>query len=301
VPETQAILKQRFDHILYTGAAAVAKIISRAAAEFLTPVTLELGGKSPVIIEEGADVAVAARRITWGRFLNCGQTCIAPDYVLCSKKTEAALLPAIAATLKEFYGDDIKSSPDYARVINERHFQRVKALMDEGTIAIGGTTDEAENYIEPTVITDVTEESPSMKEEIFGPVLPIFTMDTVDGAIAFINKRDKPLALYMFSNTKASIEKVLTQTSSGGAVVNDTMMHAAVSALPFGGVGMSGMGGYHGKHSFDLFSHQKAVMIKSLGLEFVNKVRYPPYSDKTAATLEKFVGVHPKNDGCVIC
>ncbi|NXV91661.1 AL3A2 dehydrogenase, partial [Calonectris borealis] len=202
VPETTELLKQRFDHILYTGNSAVGKIVMAAAAKHLTPVTLELGGKSPCYIDKDCDLAVACRRITWGKYMNCGQTCIAPDYVLCDPSIQSEVVENIKATLQEFYGEDVKSSPDYERIINKRHFKRILGLLEGQKIAYGGETDEASCFIAPTVLTDVSPESKVMEEEIFGPVLPILTVKSVDEAIEFINHREKPLALYVFSNNK---------------------------------------------------------------------------------------------------
>uniref|UniRef100_A0A8C3EVC0 Aldehyde dehydrogenase n=1 Tax=Corvus moneduloides TaxID=1196302 RepID=A0A8C3EVC0_CORMO len=280
VPETTELLTQRFDHILYTGNTAVGKIVMAAAAKHLTPVTLELGGKSPCYIDKDCDLAVACRRITWGKYMNCGQTCIAPDYILCDPSIQSKVVENIKTTLKEFYGEDVKSSPDYERIINKRHFKRVKSLLEGQKIAHGGETDEASCFIAPTILTDVSPESKVMEEEIFGPVLPIVTVKSVEEAIEFINRREKPLALYVFSNNKQLIKRVISETSSGGVTGNDVIMHFFLSTLPFGGVGHSGMGAYHGKHSFETFSHRRACLIKDLKLESTNKMRYPPGSQK---------------------
>ncbi|KGL91398.1 Fatty aldehyde dehydrogenase, partial [Charadrius vociferus] len=280
VPETTQLLTQRFDHILYTGNSTVGKIVMAAAAKHLTPVTLELGGKSPCYIDKDCDLAVACRRITWGKYMNCGQTCIAPDYILCDPSIQSKVVENIKATLQEFYGEDVKSSPDYERIINKRHFKRILGLLEGQKIAHGGQTDEASCFIAPTILTDVSPESKVMEEEIFGPVLPILTVKSVDEAIEFINRREKPLALYVFSNNKQLIRRVISETSSGGVTANDVFMHALVPDLPFGGVGNSGMGAYHGKHSFETFSHRRACLIKDLKMEVVNKLRYPPGSQK---------------------
>ncbi|KFW08245.1 Fatty aldehyde dehydrogenase [Fulmarus glacialis] len=280
VPETTELLKQRFDHILYTGNSAVGKIVMAAAAKHLTPVTLELGGKSPCYIDKDCDLAVACRRITWGKYMNCGQTCIAPDYVLCDPSIQSKVVENIKATLQEFYGEDVKSSPDYERIINRRHFKRILGLLEGQKIAYGGETDEASCFIAPTVLTDVSPESKVMEEEIFGPVLPILTVRSVDEAIEFINHREKPLALYVFSNNKKLIKRVISETSSGGVTGNDVIMHFFLSTLPFGGVGNSGVGAYHGKHTFETFSHRRSCLIKDLKMEGANKLRYPPGSQK---------------------
>ncbi|XP_077152357.1 aldehyde dehydrogenase family 3 member A2 isoform X1 [Ranitomeya variabilis] len=280
VPETTELLAERFDHIFYTGNTNVGKIIMTAASKFLTPVTLELGGKSPCYIDKDCDIDIASRRITWGKFVNCGQTCIAPDYILCDKSIQSKLIEKIKETIKEFYGDNPKESVDYERIINKRHFKRIVGLLEGEKIAIGGEQDESTCYIAPTVLVDVKPEAKVMQEEIFGPLLPIITVNNVDEAIQFINEREKPLALYAFANDKKIIKKMISQTSSGGVTGNDVIMHFTVKELPFGGVGHSGIGAYHGKHTFDTFSHKRACLIKSLSMEGANKLRYPPYTQK---------------------
>ncbi|XP_071992513.1 aldehyde dehydrogenase family 3 member A2 isoform X2 [Engystomops pustulosus] len=280
VPETTKLLAERFDHIFYTGNTSVGKIIMQAAAKFLTPVTLELGGKSPCYIDKDCDIDIASRRITWGKFVNCGQTCIAPDYVLCDKSIQGKLIEKIKETLKEFYGENPKESQDYERIINQRHFKRVLGLLQGEKVAIGGEHEESSCYIAPTVLIDVKPNAKVMQEEIFGPLLPIITVKDVDEAIQFINQKEKPLALYAFANDKKIIKKIISQTSSGGVTGNDVFMHFTVAELPFGGVGNSGIGAYHGKHSFDTFSHKRSCLIKSLSMEGVNKLRYPPYTQK---------------------
>ncbi|KAM6338103.1 LOW QUALITY PROTEIN: aldehyde dehydrogenase family 3 member A2-like [Alca torda] len=273
--ETTVLLTQRFDHILYSNS-TVGKIVMAAAAKHLTPVTLELAGRAPAHIDKDCDLAVACRRITWGKYMNCGQTCIAPDYILCDPSIQSKVVENIKATLQEFYGEDVKSSPD--RIINKRHFQRIVGLLEGQKIAHGGQTDEASCFIAPTILTDVSPESKVMEEEIFGPVLPILTVKSVDEAIEFINGRRSP-ALYVFSNDKKLIRRVISETSSGGVTANDVFMHALVPELPFGGVGNSGMGAYRGKHSFETFSHRRACLIKDLK-RGLNKLRYPPGSQK---------------------
>lgn len=280
VKETTELLTQRFDHIFYTGNTNVGKIVMSAASKFLTPVTLELGGKSPCYIDKDCDIDIASRRITWGKFANCGQTCIAPDYILCDKSIQGRLIEKIKETINEFYGDNAKQSPDYERIINKRHFKRLLGLMEGEKIVVGGDNDESSCYIAPTVLADVKPDSKIMEEEIFGPLLPILTIGSVNEAIEFINQREKPLALYVFSNDKKVIKKMIAETSSGGVTANDVLMHYTVKELPFGGVGYSGMGGYHGKHTFDTFSHKRSCLIKSLKMEGVNQIRYPPFSEK---------------------
>jgi aldehyde dehydrogenase (NAD+) len=277
VPETTALLEQRWDHIFFTGGERVGKIVMTAAAKHLTPVTLELGGKSPVIIDKTANLKVTARRLIWGKAFNAGQTCIAPDYVLVEDSAKRPLIDALIATLKEFFGDDPKASPDYSRIVSDGHFQRLVKMMDGGTVLHGGTSDPEQRFIELTLLDVDDVAAGVMQEEIFGPVLPIVTVANVDEAIRFVNARPKPLALYMFSSDKAAQQRVLSRTSSGGACINDVVNHFLVPGLPFGGVGTSGMGGYHGKHSFDTFSHRKGVLEKPT---FVDPpLRYPPYTD----------------------
>uniref|UniRef100_A0A8C7K0G9 Aldehyde dehydrogenase n=1 Tax=Oncorhynchus kisutch TaxID=8019 RepID=A0A8C7K0G9_ONCKI len=282
VSETQELLRQRFDHIFYTGNSTVGKLVMEAAARHLTPVTLELGGKSPCYIDKDVDLRVACRRITWGKFVNCGQTCIAPDYILCEPSIQNRVVEGIRQTLLEFYGPDPKSSPDYGRIINQRHFNHVMALLDGYTAALGGQSDSSQRYIAPTVVKDVPPHARLMQEEIFGPLLPIVTVSDIDDAIHFISEREKPLAIYVFSSNKKVIKRMLAETTSGGVTVNDVMMHYTLNSLPFGGVGQSGTGRYHGKHSFDQFSHHRACLVKSLGMERVNMPRYPPQNHQKA-------------------
>jgi len=287
VPETTALLAERFDHIFYTGNGAVGRIVMAAAARHLTPVTLELGGKSPCIIDEQVDLDVAARRIVWGKYFNAGQTCVAPDYVLAHEKVHDRLLDALAATIRTFYGEDAAQSPDFGRIINERHHRRLMKLMDSGAAVVGGTGDEARRYIAPTVLRDVAPDSPVMQAEIFGPILPVLSVRDVDAAIAFVNRRDKPLALYVFSSDAAAARGVIERTSSGGAVVNHVWLHLGVPGLPFGGVGESGMGAYHGRRTFDTFTHQKAVLHKGTALD--PAFMYPPYTDAKRRWIKRLL------------
>jgi aldehyde dehydrogenase (NAD+) len=277
IPETTDLLEQKWDKIFYTGNGTVGRIVMTAAAKNLTPVTLELGGKSPVIIDKDVDIQVAARRIAWGKFTNAGQTCVAPDYLLVHERVYEPLLAALKATITEFFGSDPKSSSDYGRVINQRHHKRLVGLLQSGTIAHGGAHDEAEKYIEPTLLTDVSEDSKIMGEEIFGPILPMLKIRSVDEAIDFVNDRDKPLALYVFSRNKDVAQKVISHTSYGGGSINHVWLHLGVPGLPFGGVGESGMGGYHGRHSFDVFSHRKSILDKPTVID--PSLTYPPYDD----------------------
>jgi aldehyde dehydrogenase (NAD+) len=285
VEETTELLKQRFDHILYTGGAHVGRIVMRAAAEHLTPVTLELGGKSPCVIDQGADLASAARRLTWGKCLNAGQTCIAPDYVLVTRNQRDALISAIADELEVMYGENRLKSCDYAKIINHRHFERLIGYLDDGDVAIGGRYDEEGCRIEPTVLVGVEPDSEIMREEIFGPLLPIIEVDTLEEAIAFVRQRDKPLAAYLFTRSRISERQFVESVSTGNVCINDVLMFMSVPELPFGGVGMSGMGQYHGKAGFDRFSHLKAVMKRSRFPEI--PIRFPPYTDFKLRLLKR--------------
>ncbi|NET31198.1 MAG: aldehyde dehydrogenase [Cyanothece sp. SIO1E1] len=287
IDTSQQLLAEKFDHIFFTGGTQVGKIIMAAAAKHLTPVTLELGGKSPCIVEADINLETAAQRITWGKFLNAGQTCIAPDYLLVEQTIKSDLLTAIKKHLHTFYGEDPASSPDYARIISAKHFHRLTALLDHGQIVIGGQTNPEERYIAPTVIDHVSLDDNVMAEEIFGPILPVLEYGDLADAIAIVNQRPKPLALYFFSKDRAKQARVLQATSSGGVCINDTLMHVGgVTSLPFGGVGDSGMGAYHGKAGFDTFSHYKSVLQKSF--RFGSTLLYPPYKNKLAA-LKKFL------------
>ncbi|MFD5441826.1 aldehyde dehydrogenase family protein [Streptomyces tendae] len=258
VPETTALLAQRFDHIFYTGNSTVGRIVMRAAAEHLTPVTLELGGKSPVFVDRDVDLAVVAGRLAETKFRNAGQTCVAPDYVLTDPVTARALEVALAEAVEDRYGRDPQCSDGYGRIVNERHFDRVSALLGSGRVVFGGRSDRADRYIAPTVLADVKPDDPVMREEIFGPVLPILAVADLDEAIAFINDHDKPLALYGFTENEATRRRLAEETSSGGIGFGLPIAHLRIPELPFGGVGESGMGAYHGRNSIAAFSHRKA-------------------------------------------
>jgi aldehyde dehydrogenase (NAD+) len=286
VPETTALLEQKFDHIFYTGNGAIGRVVMAAAARHLTPVTLELGGKSPVIVDASADLDATARRIVWGKFFNAGQTCVAPDYVLVHRAAEERLVQKLGENIRAFFGEDPRQSKDYGRIINERHHKRLVGLMADGKPAVGGQADAGARYIAPTVLRGVKPDSKLMQEEIFGPLLPVLAVDSVDQAIEFVVARDKPLALYVFGDDEVA-ERVLSRTSSGGACVNDCMTHLGVVDLPFGGVGESGMGAYHGKASFDTFSHRKSVLDKSTHLDL--PLRYPPYDDNKTKWLKRLM------------
>lgn len=278
VPETTALLEERFDHIFYTGNGTVARVVMRAAAEHLTPVTLELGGKSPAIVTAPTDVTVAARRIAWGKFVNAGQTCVAPDYVLVDRQVEDEFVDALRTAIVSFYGSDPAASPDYARIVNERHHDRLTAMLDgEGydSIAAGGQHDRTSRYIAPTVLRGVTPAAAVMSEEIFGPILPVLAVDGADSAIEFVNDRPAPLALYAFTDDDGVQQRIVDATSAGGVTINHTLLHLAVNELPFGGVGPSGMGAYHGKAGFDVFTHHKPVLTKRSSPD--PSLMYPPY------------------------
>lgn len=278
VSTSQALLAEKFDHIFFTGGTAVGKIIMAAAAPHLTPVTLELGGKSPAIIDLECDLDIAIKRIVWGKFYNAGQTCIAPDYLLVPQSTQPLVLTKIKNCLLAFYGEQVQQSPDYARVINHRQFDRLIGLLsdlDESQILLGGRTDRPSLYIEPTVVGINSLDLKIMEEEIFGPILPILTYENLDQAITLVKSKPRPLALYFFSTNKPNQDRIIKEISFGGGCINDTIMHLSTPELPFGGIGDSGMGNYHGKASFDTFSHRKSILKKSFLFDL--KWRYPPY------------------------
>ena len=278
VEQATALLAERFDHIFYTGNGRVGRVVMTAAAQHLTPVTLELGGKSPAVVAADANLAVAARRIAWAKFLNAGQTCVAPDYVLVDRSVEPRLVELLRNAVADMYGANPQASHDLARIVNDNHFSRLVGLLDAGgygTVACGGGHDRATRYVAPTVLTGVDSGAAVMGEEIFGPILPVLAVDDVDEAIAFINGRDKPLALYVFGGDAATT-KVVERTSAGGVCINHAVLHVALPDLPFGGVGESGMGAYHGQAGFDRFSHLKSVLAKPTRPD--PTVLYPPYS-----------------------
>jgi aldehyde dehydrogenase (NAD+) len=287
IETNQQLLAEKFDHIFFTGGTAIGRIVMTAAAQHLTPVTLELGGKSPCIVDADVNLAVAAKRIIWGKFINAGQTCIAPDYLLVDRQIKTEFLALLKQYIQEFYGDDPMQSPDFCRIINARQFDRLTSFLNNGTVAIGGQTDAQTRYIAPTILDNITWNDPIMQDEIFGPILPVLTYNQLDDAIALVNDRPKPLALYFFSNNAAKHDRVLAETSSGGACINDTVMHIAVAELPFGGVGTSGIGAYHGKASFDTFSHYKSVLKKGLWLDLA--WRYAPYTVKKLKQIKDIV------------
>jgi aldehyde dehydrogenase (NAD+) len=283
VPETTELLGQKFDHILYTGNERVAQIVMTAAAKHLTPVTLELGGKSPCIIDKSADIEVAASRIAWGKFINAGQTCVAPDHVLVHRSVAAQFVDAITRRIKDFYGEDASQSPDYCRIASERHAARFAKLLEGQKIHHGGRVDVARRYVEPTIVLDPPVDSELMTEEIFGPVLPIITVDEMHHAIKFVVDRPKPLALYVFTKSKALEDAVLDRISAGSVCINDAVIFMVSPELPFGGVGNSGMGRYTGWYGFETFSHMRPVMKRSF--RFDAPIRYPPYTEAKAKLM----------------
>ena len=272
------LLELPFDYIFFTGSIRVGKIVMEKAAKNLVPVTLELGGKSPCIVDKDAKLEMAAKRIVWGKFLNVGQTCVAPDYLCVHRSIRDKLLKLIIEEIHKQFGKDIKSSPDYPRVVNSASLSRLSEYLNYGKIYYGGKIDKNDLYMEPTILTNVDVDSNVMTEEIFGPILPVIEFENIKDIINFINAREKPLALYYFSENKVNINNILKCTTSGGVTINDTVIHVANGNLPFGGVGNSGIGSYHGKASFDTFTHKRSVMERGTFIEF--NIRFAPYKNK---------------------
>lgn len=272
------LLELPFDYIFFTGSIRVGKIVMEKAAKNLVPVTLELGGKSPCIVDKDAKLEIAAKRIVWGKFLNVGQTCVAPDYLCVHRSIRDKLLKLIIEEIHKQFGKDIKSSPDYPRVVNNASLSRLSEYLNDGKIYYGGKIDKNDLYMEPTILTNVDVDSNVMTEEIFGPILPVIEFEDIKDIINFINAREKPLALYYFSENKVNINNILKCTTSGGVTINDTVIHVANGNLPFGGVGNSGIGSYHGKASFDTFTHKRSVMERGTFIEF--NIRFAPYKNK---------------------
>jgi aldehyde dehydrogenase (NAD+) len=287
VSQTTALLAEKLDHIHFTGGTAIGKIVMAAAAKHLTPVTLELGGKCPVVIDRDADLDVAAKRIANAKFVNAGQSCVAPDYLLVDRTVESALVERITSVIRDFFGDDPQKSDSYARIINERHHARLVALLDEGEIVCGGQHDVGDKYIAPTVIRGIKGHEKIMEDEIFGPILPVLAVDGLDEAMDFITARPKPLASYIFTRDKGKTRRFVEETTAGGVTVNDVALHFFVPDLPFGGVGDSGMGAYHGLASFEAFSHQKAVLYKGTMID--PSLRYPPYTENARKWVKRFL------------
>lgn len=271
------LLDERFDYIFFTGSVPVGKYVMECASKHLTPVTLELGGKSPCIVDDTANVELTAKRIVWGKFLNAGQTCVAPDYLLVHQDVKEKLIAQIKRWIPVFYGDTPVANDDYPKIINQKHFERLLDLMKSGQVVEGGQSDADTRQIAPTILNGVSWDSPVMQEEIFGPLLPVLEFSSFDEALAMVNSRPKPLAFYLFTESKENEEKALTTVSFGGGCINDAVIHLTNSRMPFGGVGESGMGQYHGKNSFSTFSHPKSIIKKSNRLD--NSFRYPPYKD----------------------
>jgi aldehyde dehydrogenase (NAD+) len=290
VEVAQPLLQERFDYIFYTGSTRVGKIVMKAAAEHLTPVTLELGGKSPVIVADDANINVTARRIMWGKLANSGQTCIAPDYILCSQKIRDQLVDAMRNSVEQFFGKDACQSPDYGRIVSKTHFDRISKLMESTTATniFNGDKDREKKFISPAVYVDVSSEDPLMQEEIFGPLLPVLTVGSIEEAVQFINERERPLAFYVFTESKSTFDYVASTTSSGSLIQNNTIIYATLNTLPFGGVGHSGIGAYHGKHSFNTFSHYKPVMRLGTKTDFLLNSVYPPYGSSNIKQLNFF-------------
>ena len=276
--ENQALLETKFDFVFFTGSQAVGKEVLRHTAEYLTPAVLELGGKSPCIVDKSANIKLAAKRIVFCKYLNCGQTCVAPDYILCESSVKDAFVSEVVKQIKLQYGENPLDNKDYGKIVNERHFERLCGLIDQSKVVIGGETNSKTNQIAPTVMDNVTENDAVMGEEIFGPIMPILTFDSFDDMVGELKDKDKPLALYLFSSNKKHIKRVTTELSYGGGCINDVVVHLATSEMGFGGVGESGMGTYHGKDGFDTFSHYKSVMDKKTWIDL--PMRYQPYKSK---------------------
>lgn len=288
IPEATELLRHPFDHLFFIGNHHVGRIVMRAAAEHLTPVTLELGGKNPCIVDRSADLAVTAKRVLWGKLLNAGQVCVATDYLLVHDAVHDALIEKLKETIRAFLGDDPKQSPDFGRIVNQRHFERIVRLLESGgTIVHGGETDAAERYIAPTLITDIPDDAAILREEIFGPLLPIIRVPNVDDAIHYVNARPSPLAIYMFANDRTVSDRVVAETRSGGVCVNATVYQILGEALPFGGVGPSGLGKYHGRYSIDAFSNLRGVVTKPTWLD--NRLAYPPATKAKKRWLRRLV------------
>ncbi len=275
---SSTLLDEPFDYIFFTGSQAIGKIVMAAAARHLTPVTLELGGKSPCIVDCGVDLDRTAKRIVSGKFINAGQTCIAPDYLLVHRSVKAKLMNRIQSHIRRFYSENPQQSPDYPRIINDKHFNRLAKFLTNGSIISGGQTDRQDLYIAPTLLDDIAWDDPIMQDEIFGPVLPVIGYDDLSEAISQVRTLPRPLALYFFSNKRQDKERILKEISFGGGCINDTLLHVASPYLPFGGIGSSGIGSYHGKASFDTFSHRKSILKKPLGIDI--PLRYPPFKNK---------------------
>ncbi|XP_069615541.1 aldehyde dehydrogenase family 3 member B1-like [Ranitomeya imitator] len=298
--ELLEILEHKFDHVFYIGDSMTGRQVMQAAAKHMTPVSLVLGGKNPCYVDKTCDLAVAARRIAWARFVNAGQNSLAPDYVLCTVDVQDSLIHELEICIHEFYGKNPQDSLHYGRMASLDQYRRVKDFLSCGQVVLGGQTDESERYIAPTVLSDVKESEPVMKQEILGPILPILTVDSLDQAIQFINQRDRPLAVYVYSNDAQVISEVLYKTSSGSFCANDSMVHSLYTRLPCGGVGNSGVGIYGGKFSFDAFSHSRACLLRSTAIECVTYLRYPPYAEKQLRLMQWATSLSRTSSWCHI-
>lgn len=287
ISKSQELLNQKFDYIFYTGGVEVGKIVMEKASKNLTPVTLELGGKSPCIVDESADIALSAKRIVFGKLLNAGQTCVAPDYILVNSKVKEKLIYNLKKYILDFLGEDAINNSDYPRIINKKQFERLQRLINNENVIFGGKTDEISLKIEPTLLDNITLNSPIMQEEIFGPILPIISFNNIDEVVKIVNINEKPLALYLFTNNKYTEEKILNNIQFGGGCINDTVIHLATSNLSFGGIGKSGMGAYHGKFGFDTFTHYKSILKKSNFIDL--EMRYHKYTDKNLKLIKRFL------------
>jgi len=285
--ENQALLQQRFDMIFFTGGKTVGREVLRHAAEYLTPVTLELGGKSPCIVDSTAKIRLAAKRIVFGKYLNCGQTCVAPDYILCDKRIRDELITAILAEIEKQFGKEPLKNPNYGKIINEKHFERILGLINGEKLVYGGQSEPESLRIAPTVLNNITWDDAVMGEEIFGPLLPILTFDTLDEALDTVESHPHPLALYFFSEDKAAQKKVLDTCRFGGGCINDTIIHLATSDMPFGGVGESGMGSYHGRAGFETFSHYRSIVDKKTWMDL--PIRYQKYTGLKEKMMRMFL------------
>ena len=281
------LLEHKYDYIFFTGSPYLGQIVMEKASKYMTPLTLELGGKSPTIVDKDANVNIAAKRIAWGKFINSGQTCVAPDYLFLHKDVKEKFLKKFVEYIKVFYGENIQESPDFPRIVNKANVERLQELLESGNLYFGGKVDIEDRFVHPTVLTEVTDDSPVMQQEIFGPILPVMDFEDIDEVIEYVNSKPKPLAFYYFSESKKKQKYVLTRTSSGGGCVNDTIMHLSNHHLPFGGVGNSGMGNYHGKFGFDTFSNLRAILNKATWIDV--PVRYGPFKPITIKLFKLFM------------
>ena len=290
IPETTMLLKERWDYIFFTGSVAVGKIVAKAAAPYLTPVTLELGGKNPCIVDNSMSTQLIAKRLVWGKFVNAGQTCIAPDYLLVHSSIKAQLISDLKTEIVKAYGQNPQTSTDYSRIVNATHLSRLTSMLTDSNVIFGGTYDDSDSYLAPTLIDEPSLDSEVMKDEIFGPILPILSYDTESDIDSVLSQYEKPLGFYVFSNDTSFYKKMIETYSFGGGTINDTMVQFGNSRLPFGGVGESGIGAYHGRLGFDTFSHKKGIVIKANWIDI--PLRYAPYKNKLKKLklLFKFLG-----------